>query len=75
MKKEDQEMFREDKYKAFRTGKVKDYYNFEGRECGQGYEDDQCVNCIWVMGLPLGMIACGKGLLNSKDKVLWLGKK
>jgi len=65
----------EDKYKAFRTGKVKDYYHYKGRECGQGYEDDQCINCRWVMGLPLGMIACGKGLIDSKSPIKILGPK
>ena len=66
---------REDKYKSFRTDEVRDYYHHEGRECGQGFEDDKCVNCIWVMDLPLGLIACGKGLVDSKERILWLGKK
>jgi len=65
----------EDKYKAFRTGKVKDYYHYKGRQCGQGFEDEQCVNCTRVMGLPLGMIACGKGLIDSKSPIKILGEK
>jgi len=64
-----------DRQKDFRTGKVRNYYHHKRRECGQGYEDLQCVNCIWVMGLALGLIACGKGLLDSKNQLLLLGRK
>jgi len=44
-------------------------------KCGQGYEDDRCVNCTWVMGLALGLIACGKGMLDSESRIMMLGRK
>lgn len=42
-------------------------------KCGQGYEDDKCINCKWCGGLDLGFIACMKGL--KKKGIIWLGKK
>lgn len=55
----------------------RDLYHYKGRECGQGYEDDQCVDCKWVMGLRIGLIACGKGMLDAKEDqhIFMLGKK
>ncbi|MBA7503784.1 hypothetical protein ES706_02405 [subsurface metagenome] len=65
----------EDKYAAYRTGKAKDLYKHG--KCGQGYESERCVNCIRVMGLPLGMLACGKGMVDAPagEKILMLGPK
>lgn len=53
----------------------RDYYHYKGRDCGQGYENQQCVDCIHVIGLQLGLIACGKGLIGSKSRLLLLGPK
>lgn len=44
-------------------------------ECGQGYEKNECSDCKWCMGKDLGVLACGKGLLDSKSKMMLLGLK
>lgn len=64
-----------DKYASYRTGKVRDLYT--SGKCGQGYESERCINCIRVMGLPLGMLACGKGMVDAPagKKILMLGPK
>lgn len=64
-----------DKYAVYRTGKVKDLHKLG--TCGQGYESERCINCKWVMGLLLGVLACGKGMIDApkNQKVLVLGPK
>ncbi len=42
-------------------------------KCGQGYEDDRCVECKWIMGLDMGIMACGKGF--EESGIVMLGKK
>ena len=42
-------------------------------ECGQGYESDKCSKCKWCMGKDLGLLACGKGMIDNKDKGVILG--
>ena len=46
---------------------------YEEGKCGQGYERDRCENCKWCMGQALGLLACGKGMIDSKSKAMVLG--
>lgn len=64
-----------DKYASYRTGKAKDMY-VPGK-CGKGYESERCINCIWIRRMPLGMLACGKGVVDAptSEKILMLGPK
>ena len=53
--------------------KKKDLYHHKGRQCGQSYEDEECVGCVHCGGLALGLIACMKGF--EKSGMVLLGEK
>jgi hypothetical protein len=49
-----------------------DLFHKNGRECGQGCEDEGCLGCKWCGGGKFGLIACMKG----SEKQIWiLGEK
>lgn len=48
---------------------------YEEGKCGQGYESDRCADCKWVLGKDLGLLACGKGMIDSKSKIVILGQQ